>query len=195
MPRSESSTPSSFSQSHHHKKPYEKPIGSRPKYPKRRYFEREEEDDQQIISSDSSSSSSDDCSSEFIPELKVKNERRDMKPVSVELESDLEDDKEDEEDEDHPSSKKKIKSSSTSTPKKVKSESPRKSPYSKAIGRSWMAEEDWVLFTLLHPKIQKPDWNNVAQNIGNARDSKSCQNRYALIQKKLEGAIKSIGGA
>ncbi|WWC59135.1 uncharacterized protein I303_101683 [Kwoniella dejecticola CBS 10117] len=61
-------------------------------------------------------------------------------------------------------------------------------------GKSWSAEEDWILFQSLHPKI-KPDWQGIARQIGNGRDPKSCQNRYAIISKRLEGAIKSIGGA
>ncbi|KAK8846699.1 hypothetical protein IAR55_005786 [Kwoniella newhampshirensis] len=86
-----------------------------------------------------------------------------------------------------------IKTESASSP----TPSPKKNgpKGAKAAPRTWTAEEDWSLFKELHPKVDKPNWGGVAGIIGNGRDAKSCQNRYAVMSKRLEGAIKGIGGS
>ncbi|WVQ97755.1 hypothetical protein IAU59_004869 [Kwoniella sp. CBS 9459] len=108
----------------------------------------------------------------------------------------------DEEDDVKPDIAKKSKKAKHTTPSptkarpKVKGESANSSPRKGyAAPRAWSGEEDWQLFQRLHPKIVKPDWSGIADIVGNSRDAKSCQNRYAVIQKRLESAIKSIGGA
>ncbi|WVR04381.1 hypothetical protein IAU60_001383 [Kwoniella sp. DSM 27419] len=76
--------------------------------------------------------------------------------------------------------------------------SPSKSPTKnghKAHPKAWSGDEDWALFQELHPKVSKPDWAGVARVVGNGRDAKSCQNRYAVFQKRLEGVVRTIGGA
>ncbi|WWC87175.1 uncharacterized protein L201_002061 [Kwoniella dendrophila CBS 6074] len=148
----------------------------------------------------SSSSSEEEEVSDYKPETVNK---KDKEPNLRELED--EDDYQSDSDEEKEDKPKKKSRTNITTPTKRKtggssgkrstSTTPRKSNGPKAVGRTWSAEEDWILFKELHPKSSKPDWNGVASKIGNGRDSKSCQNRYALISKKLEGAIKSIGGA
>ncbi|RSH90195.1 hypothetical protein EHS25_001529 [Saitozyma podzolica] len=58
-------------------------------------------------------------------------------------------------------------------------------------GSAYAPQEDWELFQLLRPKTPQVNWAEVARKVG--RDAKSCQNRWALLNKKLEGAIKGIG--
>lgn len=72
------------------------------------------------------------------------------------------------------------KSSKTKKPKlKIKDEandtsaSPSGSP-SKNGGSKWRPEEDWALFQLIHPKVDKPDWKRVAAAVGGGRDAKVC---------------------
>ncbi|WWC67617.1 uncharacterized protein I206_101527 [Kwoniella pini CBS 10737] len=121
----------------------------------------------------SSSIKNEDELSKYNHKLKIKKEKR--------LNSPNEDNLDQESESEFEQVKKKLK---TKTNKNHKS-----------IGKSWKSEEDWKLFQILHPKINKPDWNNISSLIGNERDSKSCQNRYSIISKRLEGAIKSIGGS
>lgn len=59
-------------------------------------------------------------------------------------------------------------------------------------GGAWTGEEDWRMFQLLHPKVAKPDWKAIAEQVG--RDAKSCQNRYAVLGKRLEPMVKGISG-
>ena len=74
-------------------------------------------------------------------------------------------------------------------------------------GGAWTGNEDWAMFTLIHPKVGT-SWAAVAEAVGRdakvstrcttrskRSDSQSCQNRYAVISKRLEPAIKSISGA
>ncbi|KAL7423246.1 hypothetical protein Q5752_002546 [Cryptotrichosporon argae] len=72
--------------------------------------------------------------------------------------------------------------------------SPRKPKGPKGAGSAakWTPDEDWAMFRSLHPKVDKPAWAALAAAIGNGRDAKSCQNRYAVMSKRLEAAIKSI---
>ena len=39
-----------------------------------------------------------------------------------------------------------------------------------AKGGAWTGEEDWRMFQLLHPKLAKPDWKAIAEQVG--RDAK-----------------------
>lgn len=37
-------------------------------------------------------------------------------------------------------------------------------------GNAWTGDEDWTMFTLLHPKVDKADWRKVGEAVG--RDAK-----------------------
>jgi hypothetical protein len=51
------------------------------------------------------------------------------------------------------------------TPRKNAGASPRKP-------MAWTPEEDWALFSAVHPKIEKPAWDAVAAAVGGGRDGK-----------------------
>nr|XP_031861849.1 uncharacterized protein CI109_002678 [Kwoniella shandongensis]KAA5528921.1 hypothetical protein CI109_002678 [Kwoniella shandongensis] len=196
MPRSESSVPQSLVRS---AKPYTRPTNKLKKYT-----------DVDIESDDpgagTPSSDDGDDGSVFTPrnrtpmnEVASPSDEKDIKPSIRDASEE-----EDEDEEIKPNLKKPKKSPAKKSPKtpstpKVKNEttstpSPRKNNGVKAPGRTWSAQEDWKLFREMHPKVDKANWGGVASAIGNGRDAKSCQNRYAVLSKRLEGAIKGIGG-
>ncbi|WVW78808.1 hypothetical protein I302_100770 [Kwoniella bestiolae CBS 10118] len=196
MPRSEYSTPSSLSlirSSRANSNPYPKPKPSTssnahtaqtstPSNPVKQEYFTDNTSDLVPSSSPSLSASEEDPSSEFEPTV-------DEKPSLGDVHSESESDR----------PKKRVKHHNNTPKKKGSSKgsvcgTPRKNG-SGSTGRGWTGEEDWRLFSQLHPRVGKPDWMGVASKVGNGRDSKSCQNRYALISRKLEGVIKSIGGA
>jgi hypothetical protein len=93
----------------------------------------------------------------------------------------------------------------TITPKKPKAtKGGSVSGSGKKPGVGWIGEEDWVLFQQIHPK-GTPNWASIAGAVGRdakvslikykARaDQQSCQNRYAVMAKKLPEMVKGMSG-
>ncbi|KAL7423247.1 hypothetical protein Q5752_002547 [Cryptotrichosporon argae] len=72
------------------------------------------------------------------------------------------------------------------------STTPRKLKTGGSSAGKWTPDEDWALFCLLFVKVDRPAWAEIAVHIGNGRDGQSCRNRFKLMSKKIEAAIKSI---